>query len=241
MRIIGSQFKKALNTAMIALLAVSLVGCEFQESITPVSWPTVPPQPFQSGAEYGTPAPSPIPLAPSPSPPPPTPIPFQGADDLDCEGPIGGDNRFGYCSIPDSDLYYVWGECTEPCPAGEYPGIEIRVVEDSSEYRDFVSLLGMCSSMLEAKKDSGLWGGGLAFADLVGGGLALQGAKCIVGLKFTFGVSCIGLAITVGAGAAAVVKFGIDYLKADHELNKPGGLNEQVRDRFQQLQPLPQP
>jgi len=37
MRIIGSQLKKALNTAMIALLAVSLAGCDFQESITSVS------------------------------------------------------------------------------------------------------------------------------------------------------------------------------------------------------------
>jgi hypothetical protein len=93
----------------------------------------------------------------------------------------------------------------------------------------------MRNAMLEQKKDSGLWGGGVAFADLVGGGLALQGAKSIVGFKFTFGVSCIGLAITVGAGAAAVAKFGIDYFHADNELKKPGGLNEQVRDKFQQL------
>jgi len=239
MRIIGSQLGRALNTAMIALLAVSLAGCDFQESITPVSWPTIPPQPFQSGAEYGTPAPSPIPIAPSPSPPPPTPIPFQGADDLDCEGPIGGDNRFGYCSIPDSDLYYIWGKCTEPCPDGEYPGIEIRVVGDSSEYRDFTELVRQRDTQLEKRGGSSAWAAGIAGVDVLGAALGWEAAKCVAGAEVTLGVSCIGFVLTVGTGIVVAAKLGVDYLAANHELTKDGGLNDQATDKFADLREQP--
>jgi hypothetical protein len=239
MRIIGSQLKKALNTATIALLAVSLAGCDFQESITPVSWPTVPPQPFQSGAEYGTPAPSPIPLAPSPSPPPPTPIPFQGADDLDCEGPIGGDDHFGYCSIPDSDLYYVWGECAVPCPDSEFPGIEIMVVADSSEYRDFTEVVRQRDTQLEKRGASSAWAAGLAGLDLLGAALGWETAKCIIGAEVTLGTSCIGFLVLVGGGLMAAGKEVADYLAADRELTRQGGLKEQATDKLADLRGQP--
>lgn len=231
--------RSAISASLVLSLLLSACDIQFTPDIVPLELATLPPQGFQPGVIGGTPGPSPVPLAPTPSPHPPTPVPFQGADDLDCEGPIGGDNHFGYCSIPNSDLYYVWGECSVPCPEGEYPGIEIRAVEDSSAYRDFVDAVNMRTTVLVEKRDSRRWAGGLALAETVGGGLALQGAKCLVGAKFTFGATCIGLAITIGAGAVAIVKSVTDYLSADRELNRDGGLNDAARNRFDELQHVP--
>ena len=239
MHISGSKLKRVIRRGTIAVLAFSLAGCEFQAAITPISWATVPPQPFQSGPVFGTPAPSPVPIAPSPSPPPPTPIPFQRAADLDCEGPIGGDNQYGYCSIPDSDLYYVWGECAVPCPNGQYPGIEIRIVEDSSEFRDFAWIIGQRDVQLDKRRDSGGWAAIFAAGDVIGGMLAWKAAECIVAGHITGGASCIGLLVTLGVGVGAATKMGADYFTADHELNREHGLNDQARDNFEDLQASP--
>ena len=239
MRSINSVLKRWINTATIVVVALALVGCEFQPAITPVTWSTVPPQPFQAGSQFGTPAPSPIPIAPSPSPPPPTPIPFQGSDDLDCEGPIGGDNHFGYCSIPDSDLYYVWGECAQTCPDAEYPGIEIRIVGDSSEYRDFIEVIRQRDAQLDRRVASSGWAALAAGVDGLGALLGWEAAKCIAAGHVTLGTSCIGFLLLVGGGVITAGTLGANYLAASHELKKEGGLNDQAAAMFGDLREQP--
>lgn len=227
-----------IGRVVVLLLVLSLVGCSFEPSVTPIVWPT-PPQAFQPGTVLGTPAPSPVPIAPTPSPPPPTPVPFQGSDDLDCEGPIGGDEHFGYCSVPDSDQYYVWGECSEPCPGSEYPGIELKVVDDSSDYRDFVEIISQRDVQLDKKRSSGGWALGLGGADVVGATLGWEAAECVVGAEVTLGTSCIAFAITLGSGVVAAIKLGADYIGANNALNGEDGLNAQAEAKFADLVPMP--
>ena len=226
---------RLVRTTSFGLLTLALVGCQFQSSITPIVWPTVPSQAFQPGVVSTGPAPSPVPIAPTPSPPPPTPIPFRGADDLDCEQPLGGDDHFGFCAIPGSDQYYVWGPCENECPAGKHPGIELKRVSDSSDLRDFIIIDSERDAMIERKADSGWWAGGFAAGDVVGGALAWEAAQCVVAGEITFGASCVAFVVGLGVGVVAAGKAIVDYIKADHELDKEGGLNESAQDKFQDM------
>lgn len=166
-------------------------------------------------------------------------MPFEGADELDCEQPMAGDNQFGFCAIPGSNEYYVWGLCEDECPKGQYPGIELMTVTDSSALRDFVFIVAQRDAMIEKKADSGWWAAGFAAGDVVVGALAWEAAKCVVAGEITFGASCVGFVVGFGVGVVATGKGIWDYLQADHELDKEGGLNESASDKFQEMQVEP--
>ena len=90
--------------AHVTLVAV-ISACEFEPAITPIVWENPIPPTFSVIPSILTPQPEPIPI-------PPTPLPlFDGTDSLDCAEPAGGDNHFGYCRIPGTQEFYVWGEC----------------------------------------------------------------------------------------------------------------------------------
>ena len=123
----------ALRILLTSLLLLGLAGCKFQPSIAPISWPTVPPQPFGQFSSNLSPSPFPFQLVATPMPPPPV---FEGMEELDCSEPKGGDNHFGYCLIPGTDEFYLWGECVGVCPHGPYPGIQLVTVQASDQILD---------------------------------------------------------------------------------------------------------
>jgi len=131
--------RTTVRRGTILVVLLSLTSCAFEPSITPIAWPTVGRQPL-SGTPL-VPQPSPIPIAPTPSPQPPEPRPFRGWEDLDCGDLRGGDNRFGYCDIPGTDTYYVWGPCRDVCPEGSYPGVELWIVSESFDLFEYIMLV----------------------------------------------------------------------------------------------------
>jgi hypothetical protein len=126
----------------------------------------------------------------------------------------------------------VWGECSQPCPDAEYPGIEIRIVGDSSEYRDFLDIVRQRDTQLEKKVASSGWAALIAGVDGLGALLGWETAKCIAGGHVTLGASCIGFLLLLGGGVITAGKLGADYLAANHELTKEGGLNDQAATKF---------
>ena len=70
--------------------------------------------------------PWPTPTSPFELQPPPS---FIGMDSLNCTEPYGGDLSYGYCRIPGTLQFYVWGKCTTPCPDSLYPDVEILQLE----------------------------------------------------------------------------------------------------------------
>ncbi len=152
---------------------------------------------------------------------------------------MGGDNQFGFCAIPGSNEYYVWGLCEDECPESQYPGIELKAVTDSSVLRDFVFIVAQRDAMIEKKAESGWWAGGFAAGGVVAGALAWEAAKCVVAGEITFGASCVGFVVGLGVAGVAAGKAIWDYMQADHELDKEGGLNESASDKFQEMQVEP--
>jgi len=73
---------------------------------------------------------------------------------------------------------------------------------------------------------------------LLGAALGWETAKCIIGAKVTLGTSCIGFFVLVG-GLMAASKKVADYLAADRELTRQGGLNEQATDKLADLRGQP--
>lgn len=211
-----------------AAIILTLTGCQFQPSITPVAWATIPPQPFQQqtiGVQL-----SPMPLAPTPSPPPPA---FKGIDSLDCAQPQSGDNHYGYCRIPGTQEFYVWGECIAECPDGPYPGIQILTVSetDSTLYREVID--GRDASLAERTK--GLGRGGVLGS--LGVGLGVPGVikACVAAGSWNFGKGCL---IVLGVVAINAIVAGLDVkdgIDAHSELTERNGFDDSAQDLFQQL------
>jgi len=214
---------------LCVVLFFALAGCQFEPSITPIPWVTLPPQPFQQGT-IG-PQLSPIPLAPTPLPPPPV---FEGIDSLDCAQPKKGDNHYGYCRIPETQEFHAWGECPSECPDGPYPGIQIITVTEaeSALYRDVID--GRDTSMQERSKGFGRGGvlGG------IGAGLGVPGviAACWGTGSWSFGTGCALVLAVLAVDGLLVgldVKDGID---AHSDLTEQNGFEDSAQDLFQQLQ-----
>jgi len=210
----------------LLLVLVALAGCQFESSITPIPWPTLGSQPFQQ-ATLG-PQPSPVPLAPTPLP---TAIPFLGADSLQCGDPTGGDDHFGFCAIPGSNQYYIWAECSSQCPDGPYPGVELRLVADSSALRDYMIIIKDLDQAIESKKEGSRQGWGLGLFDFVGGVLGF-GAACGFGSEFTFGLSCVGWLLTVSGGGIGSY-LGFDKY-ADYNVQQET-LGRSASDKFREI------
>jgi len=211
---------------LLFLVLVALAGCQFESSITPIPWPTVGSQPFQQ-ATLG-PQPSPVPLAPTPLP---TPIPFLGVESLLCGDPKGGDNHFGFCAILGSDQYYTWAECSADCPEGPYPGVELRLVADTSALRDYMLIVGDRDQAIESKKEGIFQGGALGLLDFFGGVLGF-GAACGLGSEFTFGLSCVGWLLTVSGGGIGSY-LGFDKY-ADNN-SRQETLERSASDKFREI------
>ena len=203
------SLRTAIRRATVLVVLFSLTSCAFQPSITPIAWPTIGRQPLS--ATPLVPQPSPVPIAPTPSPQPPEPQPFRGSEDLGCGEPRGGDENFGYCAIPGSEYYYVWGPCDAACPEGSYPGVELLTVRDSSELRDYMAIVEERDDAAERRNDGFMIGGVVGFLDGVGAVLGFAPA-CIVGGAFTLGTSCVAYLALVGsatAGAGWAISNGI--------------------------------
>ncbi len=212
-----------------AILLSFLAGCGFQDSLTPMVWSTVPPQPFQQ-ATIGL-VPSPVPLAPTPSPPPPV---FEGAESLDCSEPIGGDNHFGYCRVPGTNKFYVWGECAGECPEGEYPGIGIVSVGDSETLRNFQEVIRIRDEQIDQRQESLALGGGLGILGLGGGAVGVIEA-CIVSGAVSFGWGC-GLVLLAAGADLAITAWQFDRgFDANERLVQPRGLNDSAKELFDML------
>ena len=221
---------RSLSTAggrlFLLLVLAALAGCQFESSITPIPWPTVGSQPFQQGT-LG-PQPSPIPMAPTPLP---TPIPFLGVESLLCGDPKGGDNHFGFCAIPGSAQYYIWAECSSTCPKGPYPGVELRIVTDSSQLRDYMIILKDLEDAINERKEGRNQGWLLGGLDFVGTLLGF-GVACGLGSEFTFGWSCAGYLLTMGSGGIGAY-LGFD--KAADATREQQGFEESASDKFREI------
>jgi hypothetical protein len=158
-------------------------------------------------------------------------MPFLGADSLLCEEPAGGDNHFGFCAIPGSNQYYVWAECTATCPDGPYPGVELRVVTDSTELRDYILIINDLDQAIESKKEGSRQGWVLGLFDFVGGVLGF-GAACGLGSEFTFGWSCVGWFLTAGGGGIGSY-LGFDKY-ADNNIQQET-LGRSASDKFREI------
>ena len=206
----------------------ALAGCEFEPALTPIDWSTPPPE-SQQFAEIGsTPLPLPTPTSPYLTPEPNS-IPFRGEDDLDCAEPKAGDNKFGYCNIPGTQDFYVWGECASDCPESPYPGIELIIAsKDDSEL--FREVIDKRESAMTAKREGSLIGGFLGVAG-AGFGIPAAGAVCLATLGW-------GCAFAVGAVVIDFIVAGYGAIQAhdaDKELNEPLGLEDSAHDHYQQL------
>lgn len=167
---------------------------------------------------------------------PPQPEPFHGWEDLNC-GPLrGGDERFGYCEIPDTDTYYVWGPCRGSCPEGSYPGVEVWTVLDSSDLRDYIALVDQRDDAAEDSVEGFVLGGFVGFFDGVGAVLGF-GPACIAGSTFTLGTSCGAYLALVGSATTAAV-WGIrNGIRGMGEFNR---LTDALPDAFLEI-PLEAP
>lgn len=212
--------------AHLTLVAV-FSACEFEPAITPIDWQTPGVSSFSTVSAIQTPEPEPVPV-------PPTPLPlFEGVDSLDCAEPAGGDNHFGYCRIPGTQEFYVWGECLEECPDGQYAGIELMTLEGSE------AALGLYRDVIDERdinldeRTKGWWRGGLLGGLGVGGAATGITTACIVSGTWNFGVGC-GL-VLLGVGAAGVLSYlGFkDAGDANDNLNDPLGLNFSAQDLFE--------
>ena len=211
-----------------ALLIATLAGCEFEPALTPIDWSTPLPE-SQQFAEIGS---TPLPL-PTPTSPFVTPelssIPFRGEDDLDCAQPKAGDNRFGYCNIPGTQDFYVWGECASNCPESPYPGIEVMVVseDDSTLFREVINKR---ETAQDDRREGTLIGGLLGG---VGGGLGIPATVALC-----LGTGGWGCLIAGGIVAIDLIVAGFNLNKgadANNDLREPNGLEDSAVDQFQQL------
>src|SRR3972149_8267567 len=211
---------------LCVVLFLALTGCQFESSITPIPWVTLPPQPFQRGT-IG-PQLSPIPLAPTPIPPPPV---FEGAESLDCAEANGGDNPYGYCRVPGTNQFYVWGECGAACPDGRFPGIEIMTVTDSETLRNFQDVVDLRDQQFSQRQEGFIIGGGLGVLGVGGGAVGVIEA-CIVSGAFSLGWGC-GLVLLAAGADLAITAWQFDRgFDADRRLNQPQGLDDGAKDLF---------
>ena len=214
------------------VLAAALAACKFEPSIITIAWPMVPPQPFGQFATNAVPGPSPVPLAPTPPPPPPV---FEGMDSLDCTEPMEGDDHYGYCRIPETQQFYVWGECIDTCPDGPYPGIQIMTVEGSNTtlqiFREVVDKRGQ--KLVDRTK--GIARGGVLGGLGVAVGIPGIPTACIVSGSWNGGTGCLLLLLGLGADGFLAWLETSDGIKANTSLNKPLGLNDSAQDLFQML------
>ena len=211
-----------------ALLIATLAGCEFEPALTPIDWSTPLPEAAQFAEIGSTPIPLPTPTS-SFVTPEPSSIPFRGEDDLDCAQPKAGDNNFGYCNIPGTQDFYVWGECPSDCPDSPYPGIELIIVskDDSELFREVINKL---ETAQDVRRESNFIGG---FLGGVGAGLGIPTVVAVC--LGTGGWGC------VLAGGILLIDLGVSSFElikgagANRELTEPNGLEESAVDQFQQL------
>lgn len=219
---------KRIGTLLACLSFIAIFSaCKFEPALTPIVWITPGVPNFGTVPPIQTPGPEPIPIPPTPLPP------FDGAESLNCSEPAGGDNHFGYCRIPGTQDFYVWGECTDTCPEGQYAGIELMTLGGSETalnlYRDVIN---------ERDKNfddrtEGWWRGGILGGLGVGGGAAGITGACILAGSWNFGVGC-GL-VLLGVGAAGFLSFSgfKDAIDANSNLNSPTGLHFSAQDLFE--------
>ena len=224
------RFKRILLVVGHGIPVLALVGCEFESSIAPIAWLTAEPQAFGQVTFQSTPAPSPVPPAPTPIPPP---LVFEGEDSLDCGQPKSGDNHFGFCRIPGTKEFYVWGECDIGCADGPYPGIEIMTVSesDSALYRQVVDDR---DEAISDRKEGFGQGGILGSLGVALGVPGVIGA-CVASGSWNFGTGCAIVLGLIGIDAwltGSGVKKGFD---ASTDLNETDGLEESAADLFEQL------
>ena len=215
------------------VVAAALVVCEFEPSITPIVWPTVPPQPFSQFTPSAVPRLSPVPHAPTPPPPPPV---FEGMESLDCTEHMEGDDHFGYYRIPETQQFYVWGECIDTCLDGPYPGIQIMTVEGSNTtLQIFMAVVDKRGQKL-VDRTKGIARGGVLGGLGVAVGIPGIPVACFVSGSWNWGTGCFLLLLGLGADGFLAWLETSDGIKANTSLNKPLGLNDSAQDLFQMLQ-----
>ena len=221
------RFKRIGTLIAHVTLAAVFSACEFEPALTPIDWETPGSPNFSTVPAILTPEPEPIPIPPTPPPP------FDGVDSLGCAEPAGGDNHFGYCRIPGTQEFYVWGECTDPCPAGQYPGIELMTLGGSEVALElFRDVIDERDKNLDDRTE-GWWRGGMLGGLGVAGGATGIGTACVVAGSWNLGVGC-GL-VLLGVGGAGILSYlGFkDAVDANNNLNDPQGLNFSAQDIFE--------
>ena len=160
---------------------------------------------------------------------------FEGVDSLDCIEPMGGDNQFGYCRIPGTEEFYVWGRCVDVCPESPYPGIELLRLASSSETLDLYStVIEDRDTQLDERRD-GLWRGGILGGVGVAGGAVGVGELCVASGSWNWGVGCVIVLLAVAADLGLTGWGFFDAYDANSDLNDPNGLNASAAELFGRL------
>lgn len=137
---IASEFSNILRTlTLVSLLtSLSLAGCQvnYIPDVTPVVWST--PELETMGTPQFTEVPYPTPTSPFEVP---SPNVFHSIDGLNCGEPFGGDLRYGYCRIPGTFQYYIWGQCTTPCPESPDLNVEVLLLDDSFALQNYKEVI----------------------------------------------------------------------------------------------------
>jgi hypothetical protein len=239
---IPKRLRTTLSKSLIVLILLAISGCAFdyEHSITPMVWYTSPPQNAYQTPAYQTPVITPLPTPTSIfSVPQPRPT-FLGDDSLHCTEPKGGDDHFGFCRIPGTTRYYIWGECEIPCPDNYYDEIEILIVEHSDTFDDFRIVAENRAQAYDDRFDNYVVGGASGVTGIIAG-IPAVAKVCIVSGAWSWGWGCILAVALVGADIFVTgrgLKKGHD---ADESLQDPLGLEFSIRDLFSQLQDLGEP
>ncbi len=107
-------------------------------------------------------------------------------------------------------MYYVWGPCQDVCPEGSYAGVELWIVGDSSELRDYMMLVNQRDAARTMRNEGFLLGLGIGGIDAYGA-FVLFTPACIGASGFTLGTSCIvyitGVLSAGGVAAMEISRF----------------------------------
>ncbi|OGO18896.1 MAG: hypothetical protein A2Z14_11115 [Chloroflexi bacterium RBG_16_48_8] len=186
------------------------------------------------GAVQFTEEPYITPTSPFEVSPPPS---FLGADSLNCIEPYGGDSKYGYCRIPGTLQYYVWGECTTPCPDSEFGDVEVLILDDSTAVQTYITVINDRDKAYEDRFDGFFTGGVFGAIGVAGGAVGLS-EVCIVSGSWNGGTGCVILLMVLGTDAFLTGKSIKGFIDANDDLRKPNGLNDSVIDLFEIMRQL---
>jgi len=234
--VIASEFSNILRTlTLVSLLtSLSLAGCQvnYIPDVTPVAWST--PELETMGIPQLTEVPYPTSTSPFEVP---SPNVFHGIDSLNCIEPHAGDLEYGYCRIPGTFQYYIWGQCTTPCPESPYLNVEVLLLDDSFALQNYKEVIDKRERAFDDRVDKTLYGGVFGTVGLAGGIVGV-GEACFVSGSWNGGTGCI---IVLGALGVDGLLTYINFKKghnANNDLNRPNGLNDSAEDIFELIRQL---